>query len=804
MNTCVTMPEPGWTPFAALRSRWNLPTRWSLPNFRVRDEVELRHIGLSVLGPLVTLAVAIAADVLARQGVPIPNPVPILMASILFAALRGGFPSGLVSALLTVLYAAHYYSGRGAALAYRTEDALSLIAVSLAAPFMAVLAVKRWASPAARRTPEAPAGSRALLREVAARIAATTEVEATLQSVARAVVPLLGDSCLIQLTQADGSLACAGSAHVRPQDDLLTRTLCEQGWPAEARGTDGFEVITLGGHGLGPGTALVAPLTAGEETVGRIVLVRARGRPHTADEVADAMELAGRIGLAVAHARLVRDRMDLEARSGLLFQANPEPMWVLDVETLAFLDVNDAAVRRYGYSRKELLAMNIMDLHAETDAAPLLGPGSERPGVARARHRRRDGSLLDVELTSQELTFGGRNARLVLACDVTERIRTLAALHESEDQLRRVQRTEAIGVLATGIAHDFNDLLTAVHGYSELLAQDISPDDPRRHDLDEIRRAAMRGSVLTRQLLAFGSRGAEPPRAVDPNAAIDDLSTLIQRLAGAGTRLAIILSPDAGPVWIDPGRLEQALVNMILYALEALVPGGELVIETSARVMGVDPRRRDVKPGRYVSVTVTCDGIHPDNALARSSGLGLSIVYNIVREAGGVLRVLTEPGQGTMLRIYLPRYESESDTEARAVTAGHGETVMVVEDEEGVRELVRRVLLRHGYQVLEARHGKDALSEADRYPGRIDLLLTDVVMPEMSGLTLAAELRGRRPDLRVLFMSAYTSEEILRRGNADPGLTLLQKPFAGEELARVVRATLDAPAAVSVPAAPGS
>jgi PAS domain S-box-containing protein len=570
----------------------------------------------------------------------------------------------------------------------------------------------------------------------------------------------------------------------------------------ESRG--GVDIVPLGATGLGPGTALVAWLTAGEDVVGRLVLVRGRGREHTPAEAGDALELAGRIGLAVGHARLLRERAELEDRSGLLFDANPEPMWIFDVETLAFLEVNDATVRRYGYTRDELLGMNIMDLHAEAEAVPLLSPSAERPGVALARHRRRDGSILDVELSSHELVFRGTNARLVLAHDVTERLRALAALHESEDQLRRAQRTEAIGVLATGIAHDFNDLLTAVKGYSELLAEDIPPDDSRRRDLDEISRAAGRGSALTRQLLAFGNRRPEPPRAVDANAAIDDLSTLIQRLAGSGTRLAIALSPDVGPVWIDPGRLEQVLVNLILYAREALAPGGELVIETSARVLGVDPRRRDVKPGRYVAVTVTCDGVHPDHAMAYPSGLGLSIVYNIVREAGGVLRVLTEPGQGTMLRIYLPRYESEADGAMQAVTAGHGETVMVVEDEEGVRELVRRVLLRHGYRVLEARHGKDALTEVERHPERIDLLLTDVVMPEMSGVTLAAELRERRPDIRVLFMSGYTPEEIRRRTDGDPGLSLLQKPFAGEELARVVRATLDAPAAASAPAEPGS
>jgi two-component system, cell cycle sensor histidine kinase and response regulator CckA len=392
----------------------------------------------------------------------------------------------------------------------------------------------------------------------------------------------------------------------------------------------------------------------------------------------------------------------------------------------------------------------------------------------------------------------------VLARDVTERTRTMAALHESEDQLRRAQRSEAIGILAAGIAHDFNDLLTAVHGYSELLAHDFVPDDPRRRDLDEIRRAAVRGSVLTRQLLAFGSRGAAAPRAVDPNVAIQDLSTLIERLAGAQTRLAIVLAPEAGPVWIDPGQLEQVLVNLVLHAREALPVGGELAIETGERVLGADSRRRDLRPGRYVAITVTCSGTHADGPLPPGSALGLSIVYGIVREAGGVLRVLTQPGQGTMLRVYLPRHEADAEEPPTlSANVGHGETVLVVEDEEGVRELVRRVLVRHGYRVLEARHGMDALREAERHPDRIHLLLTDVVMPEMSGLQLAATLRERRPELQVLYMSGYTEEEIIRRGTGESGLVLLQKPFAGDELARVVRKTLDQAEAIA-PAAPDS
>jgi PAS domain S-box-containing protein len=755
------------------------------------EDVEWVQVGLKVLGPLVTLSIAIAADLLARRGVPVPSPVPLLLVSIVFAALRGGLPSGLVSAFLTVLYGAHYYSAQTQGLAYGTEEALSLAVLIIAAPLVAYLVVERSAYVAAPiGAPPVLAARRALLAEVAARVSLTREVEATLQSVSRTLVPALGDCCLIQLLEPDGTLQCAGSAHIRPQQELLARTLCERGWPdAHWRGRS-LETVTLEARELGPGTALMVPLAAGDGLVGRLTLVRNGTRAHTAEEAADALELGTRIGLAVAYARLARERAELEVRGGLLFDANPQPMWIFDVETLGFLDVNEAAVRRYGYSRDELLSMTIMDLHPEREPVAHPRADTDRPGVARARHRRRDGSVLDVELTSHELTFQGRPARLVLAHDVTERARARAALHDSEDQLRRAQRSEALGVLAVGIAHEFNDLLTAVRGYSELLTNDFAAEDPRRRDVEEIRRAASRGSVLTRQLLAFASRGAAAPRPVDPNAAIKELSTLIERLAGAETRLAIVLAPEAGPVWIDPGQLEQVLVNLVLYAREALPVGGELVIETVERRVG-DGKRRDVRPGRYVLITVTCSGTYAEGPVPSGSATGLSIAYGIVREAGGVLRVLTQPGQGTMLRVYLPRFEVPTDT-AEPDIGGHGKTVLVVEDEEGVRELVRRVLVRHGYHVLEARHGKDALLEADRHPERIDLLLTDVVMPEMSGPALAATLLQRRPDLRVLYMSGYTEEEIVRRGDGGQGLALLQKPFAGEELARAVRTTLEA------------
>jgi PAS domain S-box-containing protein len=488
-------------------------------------------------------------------------------------------------------------------------------------------------------------------------------------------------------------------------------------------------------------------------------------------------------------------------------------MWVFDVDTLAFLAVNDAAVRHYGYSRDEFLAMTIMDIRPPED---LPGPPAgmdrspHREGVALIQHQRKDGSIVDMELVSHALELDGRRARLVLATDISDRTRTRAALHQSEEQLRHAQRMDVVGRLASGVAHDFNNLLTTIRGFSEMLLRELPAEDRHRADVERIRKAADRGALLTRQLLAFGQRQALQPRVLKLDVMISGLAGLIRRLVGEDIKVDLRLPAGVGAVRVDPGQMEQVVVNLVLKARDAMPSGGTLRIEIAERQISGSGRGRHLRPGHYVVLMVsdTGPGVDPEAAPdafeptphgveGQRPGFGLSIVYGIVRRSGGVVRVSTEPGQGTTVKVYLPRVEAEQPESTGDLALRGDETVLVVEDEEGVRELLRKILMDHGHTVLEARHGRDALMVAERYESPIQLLVTDVVMPEMGGAELAQRLLERRPDLKVLYVSGYTNDEVVRRGIRGSGTMFVQKPFTAEDLMQRVRGVLDAPAAAS-------
>jgi PAS domain S-box-containing protein len=757
--------------------------------------------GRSVIGPLLTLALAIAADLLARRGLPRPEPIAPLFLAVAYAGLQGGLQPGLISAVITIVYGAHYFAEPGLPFHYTLEGALSFGVLALAAPALAILTGRRGDQGLV--VVGAPAHAdlvawRAFQHDVTTRLSVTSTVVDTLQSVARSAVPLLADWCVIQLRGADGALRAAGSAHRRAKRDPLVRALAEQGWPAERGELEDIAPRRLdaSAEGLPSSQVLALPLIAGDTRIGQLVLGREGTATFSENEIEEASELALRIALAVAHAQLAREQEEARARYGALFAANPQPMWVFDIETLAILDVNDAAVRAYGYTRDEFLAMTIMDLRPPGEPA---GPlhilerhALHRPGVALTQHRRQDGSIVDVELASHELTLHGRRARLVLVTDVTDRTRAVAALHESEHQLRHAQRMDMVGRLAGGVAHDFNNLLTAIQGYSELLLRDLGPDDPRRRDVEDIRRNAARGGLLTRQLLAFSGRVSTAPRPLDLNALIGDLETLLQRLVGADIRLATVLAPHLGRIFADPAQIEQVLVTLILAAREAMPQGGELLVETAERRIGPPATGQALRPGQYIVLAVSDTGAAPIRLPGPDMASSMSMVYGIVRQLGGNLRVLSEPERGTTVKVYLPQHEVEepvSDTDA--IPPVGMETVLIAEDEEGVREVLRKVLTRHGYRVIEARHGRDALLEAERHEGPIHLLVADMVMPEMGGAELAEALLQRRPGLKVIFISGYTNDEIERRGLAQPGVELLTKPFASEELILRVRGVLD-------------
>jgi nitrogen-specific signal transduction histidine kinase/CheY-like chemotaxis protein len=406
------------------------------------------------------------------------------------------------------------------------------------------------------------------------------------------------------------------------------------------------------------------------------------------------------------------------------------------------------------------------------------------------------------------VAFGAGRARLVQITDVTDRARTRAALHRSEEHLRQAQKMDALGRLAGGIAHDFNNLLTAIRGYSEMLLRDLPDDSNHRGDIDRIRQAADRGALLTRQLLALGSRQVLQPKAVDLNDVLAEMETLLQRLVGAEVRLGLVPTPGIGHVKIDPGQLEQVILNLVLNARDAMTGGGTLMIETSERNIRAPGRSRHVRPGRYVVLAVTDSGAGMDEetrtrmfepffttkAANGGAGLGLSIVYGIVRQNGGVIRIASEPGSGTTVKVYLPRCVDCDEAAPSVAAPSHNgvETILLVEDEEAVRELLRKVLVHQGYTVLEARHGRDALLLLEEYRGPLDLVVTDVVMPEMGGREMVEHMLTARPDLQVLYISGYANEQLARRGVSEPEVSFIQKPFSSDEFVRKVRGLLDA------------
>jgi PAS domain S-box-containing protein len=389
--------------------------------------------------------------------------------------------------------------------------------------------------------------------------------------------------------------------------------------------------------------------------------------------------------------------------------------------------------------------------------------------------------------------------------DVTERV-------QLEQQLRQAQKMEAVGRLAGGIAHDFNNILTAITGYADLLLEDLRPTDARHQDVAEIRTAADRAAGLTRQLLAFSRQQVLQPSVIDVKTLVGDLQKMMGRLLGEDVELATRLAPDTGRVKADPGQLEQVLMNLAVNSRDAMPHGGKLTLETSNVDLseGYAADHYPAKPGLYVMIAVTDTGtgmteetqahmfepFFTTKEKGKGTGLGLATVYGIIKQSGGFIWVYSELGHGTTFKIYLPRVQESADVvegrvPAPARAARGTETVLLAEDEAPVRAVARQVLERHGYTVLEAPSAEAALDIAARYSGAIHLLLTDVIMPGLSGRELANRLADVRPEARVIFMSGYTDDAVTRHGVLQPGLAYLQKPFTPDTLGQKVREVLD-------------
>ena len=520
------------------------------------------------------------------------------------------------------------------------------------------------------------------------------------------------------------------------------------------------------------------------------------------------------------HARAEEALRESEERFRQIYDETPIGYHELDTRG-RIVRVNRTELEMLGYPVEEMLGQPVWKFVLEEETtrhvimAKIAGDVSFHETFERT-YRRKDGTTLPVLVKDRVIRDkGGRIIGIRSTVeDITERRRSEEALRKSEEQLRQWQKVEAIGRLAGGIAHDFNNLLMTIKGCSEILLQECDAQDPRREEAEEIQKAAERATSLTRQLLAFGRRQILQPQVLDLNKVVTNMNKMLQRVIGEDIQLLTVLEPKLRPVKVDPGQIEQVIMNLAVNARDAMPRGGRLTIETANVFLDEDYAQRhvSVKPGSYVMLAVSDNGCGMDQETqshlfepffttkekGKGTGLGLSTVYGIVKQSGGNIWAYSELGRGTTFKIYLPMVtqavkEKYARPERRRISARGAETILLVEDEKAVRMMIGKTLQSKGYAVLEAQHGQEALSICEDYSGPIHLMVTDVVMPLMSGKELAEQLAPQRPEMKVLYMSGYPDNSIVQHGVLEPGTEFLQKPFTLNTLEAKVREILDAP-----------
>jgi two-component system cell cycle sensor histidine kinase/response regulator CckA len=523
-----------------------------------------------------------------------------------------------------------------------------------------------------------------------------------------------------------------------------------------------------------------------------------------------------------------------EARFRRLDEAGILGITIADVHG-NILDANDTYLKMFGYSREDLargalnwstmtppefrsLGDRTLEQLRESGVAPpwetecLHKNGTSVPilvGVAMLEYPKTIAFVADLtdrrraEHQSHRMAVEARKEQ-------AGRERAEDALRRSEEQLRQAQKMEAVGRLAGGVAHDFNNVLSVILSYGEILLADLKPGDPMRSDVEEIRKAASRAAGLTRQLLLFSRQQVMEPKVIDLCEILRSMDKMLQRIVGEDVELVSVDSKAVGRIKADPSHIEQVILNLVVNARDAMPTGGKLTIEASNVDLDEDHALNHLpsKPGPHVMLAVTDTGTGMDRetqarifepffttkGTGKGTGLGLSTVFGIVQQAGGSIWVYSEPGKGTTFKMYLPRVEAEVDVlraQASPATLRGTETVLLVEDEEQVRTIALSILRRQGYNVIPAQNGGEALLVCERHPQPIDLLLTDVVMPHMSGPELAKRLAVTRPRMRVLCMSGYTDDSIVRHGVLDARVAFIQKPITPASLAKKVREVLD-------------
>ncbi|MBK9710594.1 MAG: response regulator [Kouleothrix sp.] len=507
-----------------------------------------------------------------------------------------------------------------------------------------------------------------------------------------------------------------------------------------------------------------------------------------------------------------------EARYRDLFENANDMIYTHDLEGY-FTSVNSMGLRLTGYTRDELLSMNIEQLFApeylqlRAEAAQKHQLEETLVSAEEIEVIRKDATRVWVEVSSRLIYEDGRPVGLQgIARDISERRRAEEERRQLEDQLLQAQKMESIGTLAGGVAHDFNNMLTAIIGNIQLVLEDVLPDSPDYPLLTEIEKAAMRATALTRQLLTFSRRQPIERRTVDLNGTITEVSQMLRRIIGEDVEIAIRQAPGMAPILADPAQVQQVVMNLAVNARDAMPEGGRLLIATGVVDLDEAACRNYAwaRPGRYVQIVVSDTGVGMDvetqqrifepffttKERGRGTGLGLSVVYGIIKQHEGFIQVASEPGHGTTFTIFLPAPSFVSDAVApelsHMVRGGH-ETILVAEDESSLRYLAATVLERLGYTVLLAEDGKVALDMFESDPARIDLVVLDLVMPRFGGRDALARMRAIRPELRALFVTGYDdSDEHARSASvAIPGTTLLHKPYRVDMLGLRVRELLD-------------
>ena len=556
---------------------------------------------------------------------------------------------------------------------------------------------------------------------------------------------------------------------------------------------------------------LGVPLKAGNNTFGVLVVQSYAGNVRFGEKEKEILTFVSQqLASAIEHKRNEEALRRSEARYRSLVQSAVYGIYRSSLEG-RFFDVNPALITMLGYdSAEEVLALDpksdvFLDPSEQTRVIGEFRRGARLDNVE-VRWKRKDGSAITVRLSGRAVSNPGETAEVleIIAEDITER-RVL------ENQFRQAQKMEAVGRLAGGVAHDFNNLLMVISGYAEVLLEQTRKGNALYPKMEAIHQAADRATTLTRQLLAFSRKQLLELKVVDLNVIVEDMQRLLHPLIGETIELHTQLAPDLGRTRADAGQIEQVIMNLVVNSKDAMPNGGKITIRTANAKLNNEDARREysyIQPGLYVvlSVVDTGEGMDKETQLrifepffttkekGKGTGLGLSTVYGIIKQSGGYVLVESEPRQGTTFRIYLPRVEDAADPVGTAGVSpsqgGGSETVLLVEDEESVRQLVRETLESKGYKILEADNGEAALEIVSGYSGKIDMLITDVVMPGMSGRELSARLCASCPHTKVLYLSGYTEDAIVHEGVIDPGTAFLQKPFTLQALSRKVREVL--------------